>query len=198
MGSGIETEGGQEKTGRLITVTVRLDKRTFRRFAVFDALRVRRMGRRPLVFALLMLAFAAAALLLRREQSGMIAAVLLVVGVGLPLVWAGSFLSQINLQAEKNKLTPPRLVYTVTLSEEGVCVQNVQREEETLRLGWSEVWRAWRRRDCIYLYVTERRAFLLPSGQADAPDDEVWALCSSHLQGRSESGPRQPSPSRGK
>ena len=39
MGSGIETEGGQEKTGRLITVPVRLDKRTFRRFAVFDALR---------------------------------------------------------------------------------------------------------------------------------------------------------------
>ncbi len=171
--------------GRLITVPVRLDKRTFRRFAVFDALKVRRLGRRPLLFSLLMLAFAAAALLLRREQSGMIAAVLLVIGAGLPVVWAGTFLSQVNLQAEKNRLTPPRHVYTVTLSDEGISVQNQQMEEETLRLSWNEVWKAWRRRDCIYLYVTERRAFLLPAGQADAPDDELWALCSSHLQGRS-------------
>lgn len=173
--------GGHDAAGRsgCITVPVCLDRKTFRRFAVFDALTVRKVWRRPCLFSLLMAAFAAAALLTRKEQSGLIAGVLLAVGVGLPVVYAGSFLRQVRLQADKNRLSPPRKVYTVSLTEEGLSAENHQREEETLRLGWDGVWKVWRRKGFICIYVTERRAFILPDGQADAPDDAVWALCST-------------------
>ena len=75
------------------TIPVRLDAKTFRRFGNFDMLRLRKKWVRPVLFAVILVAFAFLALLTRKEQSGMIAAVLLVVGLGLPLVYFGSFLS---------------------------------------------------------------------------------------------------------
>ena len=160
-----------------IIVPVRLDQKTFRRFAVFDALTVRKQGRRPLVFALILMASAFAALLLRKEQSGVIAAVLFVIGLGLPIVYIGTFLSQINVQAERFRLGDGRKVYTVTLTDDGITVQNHQKEEEILHLEWKDIWKAWRRKGCIYLYVTREKAFLLPAGQANVPDETLWAFC---------------------
>ena len=74
---------------RAITIPVRLDSRTFKRFALFDAFVVKRHWRGPALFAAVLLGFAALALLLRRAQSGLIAAVLLAVGLGLPFVYIG-------------------------------------------------------------------------------------------------------------
>ena len=152
---------------REITVPVSLDAKTFRRFARFDTLRLRRRWVRPAIFAALLLAFGAAALLTRKPQSGMIAAVLIVIGLGLPLVYIGSFLSQVNMQALNNKLGKQgRRVYTVHLERGGLTVP------------WKDVQRAFRAKGCVYLYVTAARAFLLPDGQASASDGEVWqTLC---------------------
>ena len=91
-----------------ITVHVRLDAKTFRRFSRFDMLRLRRRWVRPTVFAAILIAFAAVALLTGRAQAGLIAAVLLAVGLGLPLVYFGSFLSQVNMQVMRYNLDPPR------------------------------------------------------------------------------------------
>ena len=167
-----------EKT---ITIPVKLDEKTFRRFARFDMFVLRKKWVRPAVFSLILIAFAAAALLTRKAQSGMIAAVLLVVGLGLPLVWAGTFLSQVNTQALRAKLKPARLVYTVTLRETGIRVENHQRREDPLEAEWTSVQRAFRKKDCTYLYVTAAKAFLLPDGQADVPDREVWDYLTRHL-----------------
>ena len=82
-----------------ITVAVKLDEKTFKRFARFDMFALRKKWIRPAVFSLILIAFAVIALLTRKEQSGLIAAVLLVVGIGLPLVYIGTFLSQVNMQA---------------------------------------------------------------------------------------------------
>lgn len=164
-----------------ITVHVKLDEKTFKRFARFDMFALRKKWIRPAVFALILIAFAFVALLARKEQSGMIAAVLLAVGIGLPLVYIGSFLSQVNMQAARAKLKPARPVYTVTLREEGVRIVNDQKEEEPQEAAWSSICQAFRKKGCIYLYVTARKAFLLPSKQADAPDHEVWAYIREHL-----------------
>ena len=88
-----------------ITIPVKLDGRLLRRFSRFDTFRLRKRWVRPLVFALILIAFAAVALISRRPQSGMIAAVLLVVGLGLPLVWFGTWLSQVNLQVAQRGWT---------------------------------------------------------------------------------------------
>lgn len=158
-----------------ITIPVRLDAGTFRRFALFDALSVKKSWIRPTLFCLILFGFAFLALLLKKGQSGLVAAVLLTVGVGLPTVWIGMFFSQINVQAEKNRLSPARKVYTVTLEQAGLTVQNHQRAGETLRLPWSDAWKVYRRKDCMYLYISRQKAFLLPAGQADAPDDALYA-----------------------
>ena len=107
-----------------IVVTVKLDEKTFKRFARFDMFSRRKKWIRPVLFSLILIVFAFIALLARKEQSGVIAAVLLVVGIGLPLVYVGTFLSQVNMQAVRAKLKPARLVYTVTLRYAGIRVVN--------------------------------------------------------------------------
>ena len=168
----------QEKT---ITIPVKLDEKTFKRFARFDMLTLRRRWVKPAVFSLILIAFAAAALFANKAESGMIAAVLLAVGLGLPVVYIGTFLSQVNIQAANNRLKPPRLVYTVRLDKDSLIVENNQKKEETLCLPWRDVQRAFRGKGCIYVYVTPARAFLLPSGQADAPDAAVWDFLCRHM-----------------
>lgn len=168
-------------TDKTITISVRLDEKTFKRFARFDMFILRKKWIRPVIFSAILIVFAFAALLIRKEQSGMIAAVLLAVGIGLPVVYIGSFLSQVNMQALQQKLKPPRRVYTVTLREEGIRVENNQRQENPLEMEWPSIQKAFRRKGCIYLYVAPAKAFLLPDGQSDASDEEVWKFLTEHL-----------------
>ena len=164
-----------------IVVTVKLDEKTFKRFARFDMFSRRKKWIRPALFSLILIVFAFIALLARKEQSGVIAAVLLVVGIGLPLVYIGTFLSQVNMQAARANLKPDQPVYTVTMRDEGVRIVNDQKEEEPQEADWQSIQRAFRKKDCVYLYVTARKAFLLPAKQADAPDKEVWEFIREHL-----------------
>ncbi|MBQ8111497.1 MAG: YcxB family protein [Clostridia bacterium] len=166
--------------GKEITVRVRLDAKTFRRFSSFDMLRLRKRWVRPVVFALILIAFSVAALLTGREQAGLIAAVLLVVGLGLPLVYFGTYFSQLNVRAAE--LKPPKAVYTVRMSFEGIHVTNDRKAEESVEVKWGQLSAAYRDRGCVYLYVNPARAFLLPDGQADVPDDELWAYLVKHMQ----------------
>lgn len=166
---------------RDIVIAVKLDEKTFKRFARFDLFILRRRWVRPLLFSILLTAFAVIALLTRREQSGLIAAVLLTVGFGLPLVYFGTFLSQVNMQAVRQRLDPPRPVYTVRLTPDGIEAENRQKKEDPLRLSWAETRRAFRAKDCIYLYVSPVKALLLPRGQADADDDAVWDYLLAHM-----------------
>ena len=164
-----------------IVVPVRLDEKTFRRFARFDMLRLRKRWVKPALFALILCAFAFVALISRRPQSGMIAAVLLAVGLGLPIVYVGMFLSQVSLQAEKWKLGKGRPVYTVTLRSRDFTVLSDQKARETVTVEWKDAAQAFRMPGCIYLYASPAKAYLLPDGQADAPDIEVWNMIVSHL-----------------
>ena len=168
-------------TGSRITIPVRLDAKTFKRFSRFDMFALRRRWVRPAVFALVLAAFAAVALLSGKSQAGLIAAVLLAVGLGLPLTYFGTFLSQVNAQAERLGLDNARPVYTVTLDFDGVKVVNNMKREDVQAVKWPEVQAAFLRKGCIYLYVSPAKAFLLPDGQADATDGEVWAYLKDHM-----------------
>ena len=159
-----------------ITVSVQLDARTFRRFAGFDILIRKRRWIRPAVFAVIFIGFSAVALLSGKSQSGMIFAALLAVGLGLPAVYFGMFLRQVNGQAAREKLGKGKAVYTVTLRTDGFSVANNRKADETLDVSWMDADSAYRSRDCIYLYAGPERAFLLPSGQADTPDEDVWQM----------------------
>jgi len=166
------------------TIPVKLDAKTFRRFSFFDTLKLRKRWVRPVVFALILIAFATVALISGKEQAGMIAAVLLVVGLGLPLVYFGSFFSTVNMQVTRYGLDKPRRVYTVVLNADGVQVTNDQKAEEPVRVPWKEVQAAFRAKGCIYLYVNAARAFLLPDGQGSAPAEEIWGYLVKHMGDR--------------
>ena len=163
-------------SAQTIVIPVRLDERTFRRFARFDMFRLRKRWLRPAVFALILCAFAFAALMTRKQESGMIAAVLLAIGLGLPIVYIGMFLSQVNLQAEKWHLGKGRRVYTVTLRMRDITVMNDNKPGEVATIPWEEARQAFRMPGCIYLYASPVKAFLLPDGQANAPDEELWNM----------------------
>lgn len=166
---------------KAIVIPVRLDEKSFKRFAFFDMFVLRKKWIRPLVFSLILIAFAFVALLARKEQSGLIAAVLFAVGIGLPIVYVGSFLSQVRLQAVRLKLKPARRVYTVTLRETGIMVENDMKKEDLLEMDWASVYCAFRKKGCIYLYAATAKAFLLPDGQADSSAQEVWEYLIRHL-----------------
>ena len=168
-------------TGTKITIPVRLDAKTFRRFSCFDAFVLRRRWVRPALFMLIKAAFAAIALTSGRAQAGLIAAVLLAVGLGLPLTYFGTFLSQVTMQARKLGLSAARQVYTVTLDFDGVRVVNDIKKEDAQFVRWPDVQAAFRKKGCVYLYVSLAKAFLLPDGQADAPDGEVWAYLKARM-----------------
>ena len=163
------------------TIPVRLDAKTFRRFSCFDTLKLRKRWVRPVGFALILMAFAVVALLSGKQQAGMIAAVLLVVGLGLPLVYFGTFLSQVNMQVARFGLDKPRRVYTVVLNADGVRVTNDQKAEDPVQVPWKEVQAAFRAKGCIYLYINAARAFLLPDGQGNAPAEEIWEYLAKHM-----------------
>ena len=169
------------KDDRAVTVDVSLDTKTFRNFALFDTFRLKKRWIRPAVFCGIMSAFALAALLAGNEQSGLLAGVLFAVGIGLPAVYFISFLDQINSQAKKMHLSAKRKVYTVTVDSGGVTVEHHLQKGETLHMNWSDIAGAYRRRRCIYLYADNNRAFLLPNGQADADDSELWDRISEHV-----------------
>ena len=60
-------------------------------------------------------------------------------------------------------------------------MENNQKKEDLLEMEWSSIQKAFRKKGCIYLYVTAAKAFLLPDGQADAPDKDVWDFLVQHL-----------------
>ena len=164
-----------------MVMPVRLDEKTFRRFARFDVLILRRQWLRPAAFALILTAFAVVAFMSGRPQSGLLGGVLLAVGLGLPAVYIGTFLAQVSRQARLQKLKPPRLVYQVTLDGKGVRVTNRAKEEEPLLVDWEKIPVAIRVRDAIYLYVAPSRAFLLPEGSGGYTGDKVWAALRERL-----------------
>ncbi len=154
-----------------ITVAVVVDARIFRQFALFDARRVKRVWRSPFIFMAIMAAFAAICFLMRAraEQAALLGFVLLGVGLVLPAVYYGFFLHSIRKQIEKMKLHTPRAVYTLSISRaDGVTAANPGRKPE--RYAWNNLYGVYRVPGCVYIYVSNRKAFLLPDGLDGAAD----------------------------
>ena len=167
--------------GNSVTVHCRIDEKTFRRFALFDTFRLKKHWRLPTIFAAIMVGFAVVCYCSGKPQSGLLGTVLAVIGLGMPAVYVGTFLSQIKKKAKALKLEKPRAMYTVVLEEEDVNIHNDFKQEANVILPWDKIWGVVRVRKAIYLYAVASRAFILPDGQADAEPDGVWQYLKDHL-----------------
>ena len=161
-----------------VTLACKIDKKTFKRFAVYDTL-VRRKGwKNPAVFALIMSAFALVCFLGRKThpQATLLAGVLLCVGLSLPLTWFAMFFSSVGKQARRSGLSPGTVQYFVTLSDEKIFVT---KGKESASFQWADAHMARRVKGCIYLFVSPSRAFLLP----DCEDtDRAWEIITAKLE----------------
>lgn len=161
-----------------IDMPVRLDARAFRRFCAFDTFRRQRRWYFPVMAAMVLVTISAAGLFGVVPLSESTSGVLMGLGLAIPMLIFGLYLIQIETQIARQHLKESPLVYTLCLSADGVRVVNGQKREAPVELGWDRFWGAFRRADCIYLYVNPQRAFILPDGQASTTPAEVWR----HLQ----------------
>ncbi len=147
-----------------ISVSTTMGEQGFRDFAVFDAFHHRKAWLRPAVFAAIMLAFAAVCLsqLGKRPGAGLLAAVLAIVGIGLPVSYFYSFFRSVSRQIKQMPL--PRAFYRVELADTGIAVWmygQQDKPEPTSRHAWDSFYCAYRTDNAVYLYVEKEKAYLL-------------------------------------
>ena len=167
----------------MITAKVQMDYKTLRAFSLFDTFLLKKHWVKPTFFGGAFVIFAIICFAaVDKEQNWLLGLVMLAIGLGMPAVYVGMFLSQVKAQAKKLRLDPPRRVYTLEISDECIVVTNDIKAEEKVTLEWQKLPAAFRRKDAIYLYVTSNRAFILPDGQADSSADELWAMMQRNLR----------------
>ena len=166
---------------RSIDIHVKLDDKMFRRYCAFDNFRRQRRWYWPVLTAMILTTMSIGGLLGLIPVSESVSGVLMGLGVAIPAVIFGLYFIQIEAQIARQKLKQTPAVYSLTFTAEGVRVRNDQKQEEPVDLSWDKLWAAFRRTDCIYLYVNPERAFILPDGQASVSANALWDFLKKHL-----------------
>lgn len=153
-------------------VQVRLSRRDFVRFSLFDAFSLKKGWLRPALFAAILGAAAGVCFALRDRQGAvLLGTVLLAVALGLPAAWFLSFFLSVRRQAEDQGLGGGKYVYTLELGGKELAVDNGR---ERAAYPWGQIWRVYRRPDAAYLYVTPQRAFLIPYACVQEGEQSLW------------------------
>lgn len=160
-----------------ILVPAKISREIFRRFAFFDAFYHQKHWQRPLIFALLLSAFSVACLLLRNRREGamLLGAVLLIVGLGLPLAYLLNFSLSLRQQMKRMDLQGERIAYTLRLEPGGI---HVAAGTGTADYPWETVHMVYRAAGCDYLYVSTAQAYLLPHVSSS---ENIWRLFQTAL-----------------
>lgn len=155
-------------------IQVRLDAAEFMRFSWFDAFRHKKVWRRPALFAAILGAAAAVCFALRERRGAvLLGAVLVVVALGLPAAWFLSF--YLSLRRQSAGLAGGKYVYTLEPHEGGRGL-SVDNGAERADYPWDRIFRVYRTKAAVYIYVTPQRAFLIPNGCAGEGMERLWAL----------------------
>ena len=155
-----------------------LDSRTFREFSIFDMLARRKAWKSPVTFASIMTISAIVCFIMHKTDGAvLLGSILLVIGLGMPIVYFASFFLNLKEEIKKQKLSQGRYVYTINLDSSAIHVRN-EKEEATYQ--WDKAYHAYRNYDAIYLYITSERAFILPSEKTD--QDRAWDLISKKMK----------------
>ncbi len=163
-----------------MTIAVKLNEQHYRQFLIFNILKRLKLYRSPVIFASI-LTFSAIICFVMYQVEGavLLGTVLLVVGLGVPVVYFASFFATVKKQVKLQKLNPPRLVYTLQFSEDSDAVA-ISNEKEQASYRWQDVYHAYFEKECIYLFITRDRAFLIPYEVVE-DKDAVCNLITSKL-----------------
>lgn len=169
---------------RTVTVHVRINAAIFRRFALFDAFRLKRRWVSPAVFCAVFFAFSFLCMASGKAQAGLLGTILQIIGIGLPVCYVLAFMVQVHDQCKRLGLRALRPAYTLNLGETDLHVINDMRQEPEVVLPYSSLYGVWRVSGAYYLYAAPARAFILPDGQCALSPAELY----DWLQARLPSG----------
>lgn len=164
-----------------MTIAVRLSESNFRHFLIFNILKRLKLYKSPVIFASI-LTFSAIISFVMHSVDGavLLGIVLLLVGLGVPVVYFINFFSSLQKQVKQQNLDPPRLVYTLQFSEDS-DVLKVSNDQEQAAYRWKDIFHAYYEKDSIYLFITQDRAFLLPLALLEN-SDETWNIIEGKLE----------------
>lgn len=159
-----------------MTIYTLMDEKTFRTFTIFDILKRRQYWKSPVTFASILTVSAIVCYLFHSiDGAVLLGTVLLIVGLGMPVLYFSTFFLSLRKQVKVQHLDEPRLVYTVNLDEDddGIHVKN---QTEKAVYKWKDAHHAYRDWGCIYLYITKERAFLLTLKDEKDEGEAIWSL----------------------
>lgn len=159
-----------------MTIECTLTEAIFRRFTMFDMMRRRKVWRSPVTFAAIMSTSAVICFIMHHVDGAiLLGTVLLVVGLGMPLVYFISFFSSLRKQILQQGLKRPRAFYTFCLTEkfDGIGIRN---ETEQTSYKWKDVHHVYRDTIATYLFMTPQRGFIIPHTCIEEGPNELWKL----------------------
>ena len=157
-----------------MNIPVRLDEREFKKFSWFDALKHKKVWRRPVLFAAILCAAAVVCFVLHERRGAvLLGGVLLTVALGLPAAYFLSFF--LSLRRQSAGLAGGKYVYTIGLYDDdrGITVDN---GNEHAAYSWQQVYHVYRTQSASYLYITPQRAYLIPHDCVGKGTDRLWSL----------------------
>lgn len=158
-----------------LTMTANIDRKVFTDFALFDTFVMKKRWKNPVLFASIMIFFSVICFAAgkTREQADLLGTVLLSVGLVLPAVWFLLFMISVQNQVKVNRLSLSKAQYFVMLNEENV---RVAKGEERVEHSWDEIHHVYIMKGCIYLYISQARAYLMP--QCDDTEAAITLISS--------------------
>jgi hypothetical protein len=149
---------GEKPRMKTIDIVIRtmIDKKVFSDFGRFNFFHLHHRWLGLVLFPLLMTMFAYFNLI-----TGSTLLFVLFIGMGLVFPVGSILTFNVNLknQIKANNLSVPRLGYTVSLSPEGIVVST---DREKAEYSWEQIFRIYRSKQYLYLYVSKKKAFILP------------------------------------
>lgn len=156
-------------------IEVQMTEEIFLRFTTFDVLRRRKMWRSPVIFAVILTLCAAVCFFMNHIQGAVFLGwVLLIVGLGMPVVYFATFYASLRRQVRLLGLKRPQNVYSLELTREKTGI-HVWSEKEKADYEWKRVYHAYRDTLATYLYLNPVQAFVLPHTCVEDPDG-LWSL----------------------
>ncbi len=160
-------------TDKTITLNSYIDPDTYRKFALYDVINVKRNWIRPAVFAL---CFTAISLIGFIKQLWLPAILILLIGLGFPTVYYITFYRSITAQAKQ--YTARKKAFTLTFADKGITVS---KGKKTVSHDWGGIHSVHRLKTCICIYTDSAHALLLAGRDNEQKFDEVMQFIKEHM-----------------
>ena len=170
---------------KYISIPVVLGEKSFKSFLTFDVMKKQRLWKKPVALAVFfyMLATLSFASQESYSRAATVGSILVVITVLIPTNYFRSFHASAKEQTQKMNLSTPRHVYTVHLSSDtkGISYYYPDEKKAAGTYEWDSVTGAWRTKDAIYLYVTDKQALLIPDNNKERDFEVIWEMIEKNL-----------------